>query len=293
MKFRALGLLIALAAAGQVQRSVDYQAVAVDAAKWIHSSRLETPFGYTWAADPRDPKTAGVALYNGSPGVVLFLLELNQATGERAYLDDARRGADELMTKVNTIDQMGLYDGIAGIGFAVGETWRATKDERYHRGILNVVRLLKKNAGAVGKGVQWSNRPDILSGSAGIGLFLLYADDLLHDTDSRTLAIGAGARLLDLGIADKAGLKWTDATFTHVVPNFGRGDAGIGYFLAMLYAKTKDKRFLDGAVAAATYLTSIAKTDGDVFLLPYERPAPRASSISSTRRRATKRGWVW
>src|SRR5579872_3749307 len=98
MTVRALAVVLAIASAALVQKPVEYQTVAADAAKWIHASRLETPFGYTWPADPRDPKTARMTLSHGSPGVVLFQLELNQATGDRAYLDNAKRGADELMT---------------------------------------------------------------------------------------------------------------------------------------------------------------------------------------------------
>src|SRR3954471_5264487 len=90
-----------------------YRDVAVDAAKWIRSGRMQTTFGVTWAADPRDPKTISTALYSGSPGVVLFLLELSQATGDRAYLDEAKRGSDELMTKIPSETGMGLYEGVA------------------------------------------------------------------------------------------------------------------------------------------------------------------------------------
>src|SRR6516164_3215263 len=127
------------------------------------------------------------------------------------------------MTKINTETRMGLYDGLAGAGFALGETWRATKDEQYHRGAMSVARLLAKNAGVVGIGVQWNNTNDIMSGSAGIGLFLLYVDDLFHDSDSRTLAVRAGTRLLDLAIADNGGSKWTtDPASKRVAPNFAR-----------------------------------------------------------------------
>jgi len=265
--------VVAIASAAPAQSPVDYQTVAMDVAKWIHSSRLETPFGYTWPADPRDPKTANTTLYRGSPGVILFLLELTQATGDRAYLDNAKRGADELLTKINGQTQMGLYDGAAGIGFALGEIWRATKYERYHRGVMNVVKLLSQNAGTVGIGVQWNNASDIISGNAGIGLFLLYVNDLFHDPDSRALAVRAGSRVLDHAIAEKSGLKWTaDPAFKHVIPNFSQGSAGVAYFLATLYTKTHDKLFLDGAVSGAKYLLSTARTEGDVCLLPYEQP---------------------
>jgi lantibiotic modifying enzyme len=280
MKARAFGILLAIASAaliGSLRARADappnYQAVAVDAAKWIRVSRVETSFGITWPADPRDPKTVSTALYRGSPGIILFLLELYQATGDRAYLDDAKRGADELLTKINTEERMGLYDGLAGIGLALSETFRATAEDRYRRGVTNTVKILSAHAGAVRKGVQWNNATDIASGSAGIGLYLLYVDDLLHDAGSRALAIQGGDRLLDLAIPEKGGSKWAMDLSTHkLLPNFSHGTAGVAYFLATLYTRTREQRFLDGALSGAKYLLAIAKTDGDVCLVPYNQP---------------------
>jgi lantibiotic modifying enzyme len=276
MQGRALAGALAVAIValiGAARPDVDEKSVAVDAAKWTRSSRIETPFGLSWYVDPGDPKTIDTSLYSGSPGVVLFLLELNHATGELAYLDDARKGADELLTRINTEREMGLYDGLAGIGFTLGETWRATKDERYRRGVLNIVGILSRNAGAVGKGVQWNNTTDVISGSAGIGLFLLYADDLFHDPDSRPLAMRAGDRLLGVAIAEKGGSKWAmNPSFPRLMPNFAHGTAGVSYFLATLYLRTHEKRFLDGAVSGAQYLLAIAKTDGNVCLIQHDQP---------------------
>src|SRR3954467_11509333 len=177
-----------------------YRAAAIDAEKWIRTSRVSTLFGYAWPADPKDPKSISTALYSGSPGVVLFLLELNKATGEAGYLDEARRGADELLTKLPSENAMGLYEGVAGLGFTLGETWRATGDDKYRKGALAAVKALNERAAPVGTGVQWTNTTDIIAGTAGIGLFLLYADEVLHDPAARPLAVRAGDRLLAVGM---------------------------------------------------------------------------------------------
>src|SRR3954469_24697491 len=120
-----LSLLVNLHGAAQAPAPVapgTYRAAAVDAAKWLRTARVATLFGYAWPADPKDPKSISTALYSGSPGVVLFLLELHNATGDLAYLDQARRGADELLTKLPSESATGLYEGIAGLGFTLGET---------------------------------------------------------------------------------------------------------------------------------------------------------------------------
>src|SRR3954468_783785 len=248
-----------------------YRASAIDAEKWIRTSRVSTLFGYAWPGDPKDPKSISTALYSGSPGVVLFLLELHNATGDLAYLDQARRGADELLTKLPSESATGLYEGIAGLGFTLGETWRATKDDKYRKGALNAVRMLNQRAAPVGKGVQWSNTTDIIAGGAGIGLFLLYADETLHAPNARALAIKAGDRLIDLGEPAKGGARWPmDPSSPRLMPNFSHGTAGIAYFLATLYKVTKQQRFLDAALAGARYLQAIAKTDVDICLVPHD-----------------------
>jgi lantibiotic modifying enzyme len=250
-----------------------YKDVAIDAARWIRQSRVATLFGQAWPADPRDPRTVSTALYSGSPGVVLFLIELHRATGDAAYLAEARKGADELLTKVKSETQMGLYDGVAGLGFTFAETWRATGDDTYRKAAIGTVRILSEQAGEVGKGVQWNSSTDIISGNAGIGLFLLYAADTLKDDKATWLAIRAADRLLEVGIADKGGTKWAmDPNAPRMMPNFSHGTAGIAYFLATLHKATGGRRFLDGALAGARYLQAVAKTDGDICLVPHDQP---------------------
>jgi lantibiotic modifying enzyme len=269
----ALALRASTATQAQAPETRKYRDAAIDAAKWIRSSRVDTLFGYAWSADPRDPKTVSTALYSGSPGVVLFLLELHHATGDPAYLAEARRGADELMTKVPSEERMGLYEGLAGLGFTLGETWRATRDDKYRKAALGAVRILGEKAEIVGRGVQWNNSTDIISGSAGIGLFLLYAADTLKDDTATWPAVRAADRLLELGISERGGTKWAmEPGAARMMPNFSHGTAGIAYFLAALNKATGGRRFLDGAVSGARYLQAIAKTDGDICLVQHNQP---------------------
>jgi len=282
MRSRTIGFTLLLSVAAllasargtaQAPVSPPYRDVAIDAEKWIRSSRVTTLFGVAWPSDPNDRTTVSSALYSGSPGVVLFLLELFNATGDRAYLDEARQGADELLTKVTSEEALGLYEGVAGVGFTLGETWRATKDDKYRKGALAAVRALTERAAPVGTGVQWSTTTDIISGGAGIGLFLLYADRTLDDPAAKALAVRAGDRLLALGRPDKGGTKWAmNPVFPRLMPNFSHGTAGIAYFLATLYRATNERRFLDGALAGARYLLAIARTEGDICLVQHDQP---------------------
>jgi lantibiotic modifying enzyme len=268
----ALGAALTFTLATDAQQRVNL-AAAEDAARWVRASQIRTAAGLTWPADPANPASANVALYSGSPGVILFLLELHHATGNAQYLDDARAGADSLVAELQAQKQAGLYTGIAGIGFVLGEVHRATGDRKYQDGERAVVRLLTERALESGAGVQWSDVTDIIGGSAGTGLFLLKAGKELKDPAAVRLAVRAADRLIELGVAEQGGLRWSmDPKFPRRMPNFSHGTAGIAYFLARTYEETKDKKYLDAALAGARYLQAIARTEGDICLISHNQP---------------------
>lgn len=250
-----------------------YLEAAMEAARWIRASAVQTEEGRTWPAIPGEDGSINNTLYAGTPGVILFFLELYYSTGDRSYLDDAKAGADYLLTTLEKETGTGLYVGISGIGFSFEETFRATKEEKYRRGAELCIQQIKENAIKKEKGVQWSDTTDIIGGTAGTGLFLLYAADRLEDISLLELATEAGYRLIELGVPEKDGLKWNmNPDYPRNMPNFSHGTAGISYFLASLYAETKKKEFLDAALAGSNYLIDIAKTEGDVCLIFHNEP---------------------
>jgi len=250
-----------------------YLGAAIEAARWIRSCPIKTDQGLAWPSDPGDAKTVNTTLYSGVPGVVLFLLEIYRHTGDKAYLEDARAGADYLLASLPKEKQTGLYTGIAGIGFTLEETFKIAGEAKYRRGALRCAELLRERAIKAGSGIQWNDSTDIISGSAGTGLFLLYAAREIGDAASRNTAILAGQRLIELGRQEGNGMKWAmSPSFPRLMPNFSHGTAGVAYFLATLYAETKRKEFLEGALAGARYLQSIARTDSDVCLIFHNEP---------------------
>jgi len=269
--FTASALLAGAARPPQADRP--HLAAAEDAAKWIRSTAIATPAGTTWPADPNISGSVSPALYSGSSGVVLFMLELRRATGRPEYLEEARKGADHLLTEVRPNMPPGLYTGLAGIGFTLNEVAKATHEPKYREGALRVVDVLKTKAVEAGAGVEWNDTTDIISGSSGIGLFLLYAAKELESTEARELATRAGRRLIELGQREAGGLKWAMSRGTpRLMPNFSHGTAGIAYFLATLYQATGDRGFLDAARSGARYIQAVAKTDGDVCLVFHHEP---------------------
>jgi len=270
----AMGVLLWTTAAGRVRADErPYLAAAEKAAAWIESSALRAPIGLTWPSDPKDPKSANSSLYAGTPGIVLFFLEAYSSTGKQSYLQDARGGADSLLASLPQEQGMGLYEGLSGVLFALEETFKATRDQKYRKGFVDGLEKIGQGAVEKGAGVEWSSVTDIIGGSAGTGLFLIYA---YHETKDRAwldLAARAGTRLIELGKPENGGLKWAmDPEFPRLMPNFSHGTAGIAYFLARLYQETKKKPYLDAALAGAKYLLSVASTEGETCEIFHHEP---------------------
>src|ERR1700759_176411 len=104
----------------------------------------------------------------------------------------------------------GLYTGLGGAVFVLEETHRATGDGKYCDAAKQALALIHGQAVKSTLGAEWqgpSATNDIISGSAGIGLLLLWADQMIGDQESRALALAAGRHLMDVGIADKGGAK--------------------------------------------------------------------------------------
>lgn len=274
-KLFAFILLLWLGAAVQAQQRSAYFRAAFDAQAWIQSAAIKSEQGTAWLANPLDPKSVTLNLYAGTPGVVIFLLETYRATDNQYIpaLLDAKSGADYLVNNLDKQNDNGLYTGLAGLGFALVETYKVTKDEKYRSAAMRVAQLLKDRAGRAGRGIEWNDSTDIISGNAGIGLFLLYAARELGDASLQQLAVQAGQRLIEVGQPEAGGTKWAmNKSFPRLMPNFSHGTAGIAYFLATLYQETKQKEFLDAALAGATYLKAVAKTDGDICMIFHDEP---------------------
>ena len=100
------------------------------------------------------------------------------------------------------------------------------------------------------------------------------AQAALERAHARDLAAAAGRRLIAQAMPAEGGLKWamTPAKPTRLYPNFSHGTAGIAYFLATLHQETKDRAFLDPALAGARYLLKVARTEGDQCLVFHHEP---------------------
>jgi len=260
---------------------------AIQIDRWLEATAVKLEDGWAWPAVPDDwagrtvpAESLDSSLYSGSAGIVLFGLELARATTPMAtdsppvhdspFLEMPQQAAKHLLATLpkdrieGDGERCGLYTGIAGVGFALSQFGRATNQIEAHRGARRCVELLAASAHAAGPGIEWGDCTDVISGGAGIGLFLIHMAEQDHDPLARELAIRAGRRLLDLGEREEIGRSWRmTPTFPRVMPNFSHGTAGVAFFLARLYELTGDIAFLDGALDGARHVLSLAETSTD------------------------------
>ncbi len=270
-----------------------YRLAAAETARWIRSAESRDTAGF-WQPEPDHPEIkATVSLpngfYTGSAGLVLFFVELAQATGDRSYWDDARRGGDYLVRSWRETAsapppvpgaQYGLYTGLAGTIFALAVLAQATGEAAYRDAARAALDVLVKAAEPAGAGVAWVDWPG-LTGNGGIVLALLSLADLLgEDKGVRSAAIRAGDRIAEQAVPDpRGGVRWQgmpaailgepEGTYW---PNFQLGTAGTAYALARLGAVTGEKRFITAAEAGALHLQRIATVKGDAALIHYREP---------------------
>lgn len=254
---------------------------AIQIDRWLENTAVKLDDGWAWPAAPEDwtgrnvpAESLDASLYSGAAGVLLFGIALAAATAQPSmhgshtsdslFRELPDRAAAHLIATLPTNvegEGCGLYTGIAGIGFALREWSDATHHVEGDRAARRCVELLGKAAQVADTGIEWSDCTDVISGGAGIGLFLIYMAEVDRDPLARQLAIRAGRRLLDLGEREPVGRSWRmDPTFARVMPNFSHGTAGVAFLLARLYELTGEVAFLDAALDGARHVMSLADT---------------------------------
>ncbi|MCA1722666.1 MAG: lantibiotic modifying-like protein [Thermomicrobia bacterium] len=232
--------------------SVSYLEAAGDAARWIRSTARAADHGLVWLPDPDRPErsatiTAPATIYSGNAGIVLFFLELAEATGDASYLDDARRGADQIAAtwrevltfpSLIPVDNVNLAFnmGLSGTAFVLAQVWRATRDATYRDAAFAITTQIADAARPVGAGVEWVGAASAGLGDGSIILFLLWAAEEFGERELRELAARAGARILEVAEPDP------------------------------------DARFLHAAREGAAHVQAIATVRGDAALLAYREP---------------------
>jgi lantibiotic modifying enzyme len=237
-------------------------------ARWIESTAITTSLGAVFSVAPGSRRDCADSLYSGGAGVVWFLAELGAADPDsKNSLALAKRGADYLVAASaaeNPKRDYGLYTGDAGIAFVLTRVAQLTGDAKFRDAAHRITARLITSARAIGEtgGIEWNDSTDVISGSAGIGFFLL-----ARARDESGDECAAAARNVGLGLLETAenmdvGRGWRIRRGHQLhYPNFSHGTAGVATFLAELAATTHDERFKSAALDGARHLLAIARDD--------------------------------
>ena len=247
-----------------------WKSLAISTEKFIKSAKYELDEGANWHIMPDSSRQIDdLSLYSGSPGIILFYLELFHATKDSSYLMEAELGAEYLINVMpDTIPDryfIGLYGGIAGFGFTFTEVYKASGKEKFKLAAINTINLLENSAVKTESGINWAGLNDIIYGNAGIGLYLQYIADEFELKKADSLAVLAANGLLDSAIDTLGGLRWKSRTEDkYYMDNFSHGTAGIGYFLSEVYQQTNDQKYLDACLLAVNLLDKYSNEKGYV-----------------------------
>ena len=261
-----LFLLVNLISYGQENRP--YLEKALQAEKWIHSLRIESPQGTSWPVTPGDTLRS-MNLYSGAAGVILFYLELFNATQDEQFLEEAKNGADFILyhfpEKDPGYDELGLYTGLAGICFTLEQVYKVTETARFKEGLIKYHNLLISKAKALENSLHW-RYTDIVYGASGIGLYLLTTS---QNALAKKNALKTGKGLLNPDTDVKKDFRWYMDTAMvkqdYYMPNFSHGTAGVCFFLTRLYEQTKEREFLAAALAGAKHLETIENKEAWIY----------------------------
>ena len=138
--------------------------------------------------------------------------------------------------------------------------------------------------------IAWNDSTDIISGTGGIGLFLLAAHARGRgEGQGLSLAVAAGDGLLrqaqEVPLPEGvAGLRWQmQPDFPREMPNYSHGTAGVCDFLIRLHAacadeqnrawvENYDSRFEQAAAAGGRYLVQCAEQSQQPSWIPHHSP---------------------
>ena len=197
----------------------------------------------------------GLDLYNGLPGVTLFLAYLGAITGEERYSGLSRAALTTIQRQVEQnrphLTSIGAFDGWGGVIYTLthlGALWNESE----------LLAQAEEMVGLLPDLIKQDETFDVIGGAAGCigGLISLCR----YASSDRALAAAfrCGDRLLVQARPMERGIGWTPQfPATGPLAGFSHGAAGMAWALLELAALTDEDRFRRAALAAIDYERSL------------------------------------
>ncbi len=199
---------------------------------------------------------AGLDLYSGLPGILLFLSYLGWITGEARYTALAQAGLSTLRTVAQqsqaSLDQgaIGAFTGLGSRLYLFSHLAVLWNDPFMLREAEDLVQQLPGQ-------IEKDDSFDLMNGAAGCIASLLGLYAFVPSTQILQSAVRCGEHLLAHAQPMQAGLGWKARRQDVPLSGFSHGAAGIAWSLLRLAAISGVERFQETALAALAYERSL------------------------------------
>jgi type 2 lantibiotic biosynthesis protein LanM len=197
----------------------------------------------------------GTALYDGLPGVGLFLGHLGALTREERYSDLARAALNSAIAQADhgqaAIRTIGAFEGWGGLIYTLAHLGALWADASLWDRAEELVALLAPL-------IEPDEILDITAGAAGCLASLLAFYRCRPAEPALAAAIQCGERLIALARPVEGGLGWSPSLpGARPLAGFSHGAAGIAWALLELAALTGEERFRQTALAGIAFERSV------------------------------------
>jgi len=215
-------------------------------ASWIGLAPVEE---HEWQLAP-----LGLDLYDGIPGVVLFLARLGAISGDRRFSALARAGLVTLRRQVEqgaALTSIGGYSGLGGMIYALAHLAAILADDSL---ATEAEKLLER----IPELAERDKHFDVIGGSAGCALALASLNRVRPSERITRAARACGDRLLAAAIRMDRGIGWAqESVLARPLTGFAHGCAGIAYGLLKIAELTGEARFQSASALAVEYERSL------------------------------------
>ena len=204
----------------------------------------------------------GNKLYDGLPGVILFLAYLGSVTKKNEYELSARGALATLLRQLKAPPEMtsiGSFSGLGGILYVLchlSALWNKNGSEDGNEdGLLDEAEKIVEKLPAL---IAQDDKLDIMAGAAGCIAALLAFYRLRPCERVLSIAIQCGDHLITQAQPMQQGRAWLVSSVASTpLTGFSHGAAGIAWALAELAALTGEERFQRTAMEAIAYERSL------------------------------------
>ena len=199
----------------------------------------------TWTLSP-----LGIDLYNGLPGIIVFLAHLGLHTNESKYTDFARLAFESLKIRLsemnNRVKAIGGFDGLGGLLYFylhLGVIWQDSEL------LLEAETYVEKIQGLIEEDKTF----DVIGGTAG-AIWALYS---MHQCKPSERVVNCIVQCADHLINHakhlETGVVWETNLSNIPLSGISHGQAGIAYALLIAFSVSGKSCFRDVAAGAIAY----------------------------------------